>query len=71
MADVALAWSIAQIGITSVIAGGRTAAQAQQNAKGADITLTPDVLKELSAATDAVKDYLGDDADPWAFDRIR
>ena len=71
MADVALAWSLAQPGITSVIAGGRTAAQALQNAKGADITLTPDVLSALSKATDAVKAHLGDDADPWSFGRIR
>ena len=71
MADVALAWSLAQPGITSVIAGGRTAAQALQNAKGADITLSPDVIAELSKATDAVKAHLGDDADPWSFGRIR
>lgn len=71
MADVALAWSLAQPGITSVIAGGRTAAQALQNAKGADITLAPDVLSALNKATEAVKAHLGDDADPWAFGRIR
>lgn len=71
MADVALAWSLAQPGITSVIAGGRTAAQALQNAKGADITLASDVLSALNKATEAVKAHLGDDADPWAFGRIR
>lgn len=71
MADVALAWSLAQPGITSVIAGGRTAAQAVQNAKGADIALSSDVLAELTKATDAVKAHLGDDADPWSFGRIR
>ena len=71
MADVALAWSLAQPGITSVIAGGRTAAQALQNAKGADITLASDVLSALNKATEAVKAHLGDDADPWAFGRLR
>lgn len=71
MADVALAWSLAQPGITSVIAGGRTAAQALQNAKGADITLASAVLSALNKATEAVKAHLGDDADPWAFGRIR
>lgn len=71
MADVALAWSLAQPGITSVIAGGRTAAQALQNAKGADITLASDVLSALNKATETVKAHLGDDADPWAFGRIR
>ena len=71
MADVALAWSLAQPGITSVIAGGRTGAQALQNAKGADIKLSGDIVSRLCKATNSVKEFLGDDADPWAFGRIR
>lgn len=71
MADVALAWSLARPGITSVIAGGRTGAQALQNAKGGSLTLSSDVMEQLCKATDEVKTYIGDDADPWAFDRIR
>ena len=70
MADVALAWLIAQTGITSVLAGGRTAAQVYQNAKAQEVKLPPDVLKALTDATDEVKLFLGDDADPWAWGRI-
>lgn len=71
MADVALAWSIAQSGITSVIAGGRTPEQAMTNAKGGNLELSADVLKALSDATNPVKEFIGDDADPWAFGRIK
>lgn len=71
MADVALAWSIAQDGITSVIAGGRTAQQALTNAKGGNLNLSADVLKALSDATNPVKEFIGDDADPWSFGRIK
>ncbi len=71
MADVALAWSLAQSGITSVIAGGRTAEQAYTNAKGGNLILSPDVISELTAITDGIKSFIGDDADPWSFDRIR
>lgn len=71
MADVALAWSLAQPGITSVIAGGRTPQQALTNAKGGNLELTPDVIKALSDATTPVKEFIGDDVDPWAYGRIK
>lgn len=71
MADVALAWSLAQPGITSVIAGGRTPEQVITNAKGAELKLSDNILKKLTDATEAVKTYIGDDADPWVYGRIR
>ena len=71
MADVALAWSLAQPGITSVLAGGRTPQQALTNARGANLTLSRDVLDALSAATEPVKAFIGDDPDPWSYGRIR
>ena len=71
MTDVALAWSLAQPGITSVLAGGRTPEQALTNAKGASLILSQDVLDALSAATDPVKSFIGDDPDPWSYGRIR
>ena len=71
MADVALAWSLAQPGITSVLAGGRTPAQVLTNAKGASLTLSQEVLDALSAATEPVKAFIGDDPDPWSYGRIR
>ncbi len=71
MADVALAWSLAQPGITSVIAGGRSAEQALTNAKGGNLTLSGDVLDALTKATDDIKAFIGDDADPWSYGRIK
>lgn len=71
MSVVALAWLIAQEGVSSVIAGGRTATQAQQNAKAGTLTLTKDVLKALTDATEELKLWLGDDADPWTDGRIK
>lgn len=71
MADVALAWSLAQPGITSVIAGARTIEQAKTNAKGGNLELSADIISELTKITEPVKAYIGDDADPWAFGRIK
>ena len=71
MANLALAWSAAQPGITGVIAGGRTAEQAIMNARAGNITLAPDVISELSRITDVLKAEFGDVADPWATGRIR
>ena len=71
MADVALAWSISQPGITSVIAGGRTPEQALTNAKGGNLELSKDVIDALSKATNPVKEFIGDDADPWSYGRIK
>ena len=71
MSNVALAWILAQKGISAVIAGGRTAAQALANAKAADLTLSPDVVAALGDATEEVKAFLGNDVDAWSFDRIK
>jgi len=65
MGNVALAWLLARPGVTSVLAGGRNAAQTAENAKAADIELPADVIEQLSAATEAVKAYAGTNADMW------
>ncbi|MCQ2413263.1 MAG: aldo/keto reductase [Clostridia bacterium] len=70
MEDVALAWSLSRPEITSVIAGARTPAQAIANAKAGDLTLAPDVIEALNRATEPIKEFIGDDADPWAYGRI-
>ena len=70
MEDVALAWNLSHPEITSVIAGARTPAQAIANAKGAELKLTGDVIAALNEATDPVKEFIGDDADPWSYGRI-
>jgi len=66
MSCVALAWALAQPGVTSVIAGARSAQQVQNNAKAVDLTLSNDVVDELNHVTDELKQTLGSNADPWA-----
>ena len=51
MAQVALAWVLAQPGITSVIVGASSLAQLDDNLAAADLGLTPDDLAALDAAT--------------------
>jgi aryl-alcohol dehydrogenase-like predicted oxidoreductase len=65
MADVSIAWLLAQPGVTSVIAGMRTREQAERNARAADLELPPEIVAELTAATEGLKDALGGNADMW------
>jgi len=72
MADVALAWLLAQEGVASVLAGGRDAEQARANARAGGLTLPPDAVEALSAATEPLKRKLGPNADMWQSEsRIR
>ncbi len=65
MADIGLAWLIAQPGVTSVIAGARDAAQARGIARAVDLTLSAETLARLSQVTDALKQKLGSNPDMW------
>lgn len=65
MNQVALAWLLAQPGVTSVIAGARNSDQALLNAAAGDLHLDPSILARLSAATERVKAYAGANADLW------
>lgn len=65
MGRVALAWLLAQPAVTSVIVGGRTAAQAVENAAAGDLKLDDETLAELSAATEPVKQRTGANCDMW------
>lgn len=66
MARVALAWLLAQDGVTSVVVGARNASQADINAATADCTLPADVIAELSRASDALKRLFGgSNPDMW------
>lgn len=68
MEQVALAWLLAQPGVTSVIAGARNADQAGQNALAAEVELDVEVLEKLDQATAKVKNYVGVNADAWQHD---
>lgn len=65
MAEMSLAWLLAQPGVTSVIAGARTAGQARSIARAGGMTLAPSTLAALDKATRPLKDALGRNADMW------
>jgi aryl-alcohol dehydrogenase-like predicted oxidoreductase len=68
MANVAMAWLLHQPGVTSIIAGARTPDQMKRNVEAVDLALPADVLAQLNAATDEVKQKLGANADMWQSD---
>ena len=51
VAQVALAWLLAQPGVTSIIIGANKMSQLEDNLKAADIELTDDEVAQLSATT--------------------
>ncbi|MGH9455480.1 MAG: aldo/keto reductase [Terriglobia bacterium] len=57
IARVALAWVLAQPGVTSVIIGANKDAQLEDNLKAAELELTEDQISRLSAATAPPKLY--------------
>ena len=57
VAQVALAWLLAQSVTTSVIIGARRMAQLEDNLKSVDITLTPDELKALNDVSRQAPQY--------------
>jgi len=65
MGRVAVAWLLAQPGVTSAVVGARNAAQAIENAAAAELRLDADVIARLSAVTEPLKRLLGSNADPW------
>ncbi len=65
MSECALAWLIHQPGVSSVLAGARSPAQAIENAKAGDLLLSPDDVAAMSRATEPVKNALGPNPDMW------
>jgi len=65
MADVSLAWVLAQPGIASVLAGARSEEQVRENAKAGDLELDAQALSDLDEATAEVKRIIGSNADMW------
>ena len=66
LAQLSLAWLIAQPQ-TSAIVGARNAEQAVQNAKTAEVNLSPEDLKEIDAIGRTVTDHLDEDPVMWNF----
>jgi len=72
MGELALAWQLAQPGITSALVGGRTPAQVERNARAGNHLLDADLIDRLSEITRPVKELLGPEIDPYAeVSRIR
>jgi aryl-alcohol dehydrogenase-like predicted oxidoreductase len=51
VAQVALAWTIARVGVTSTLIGARSVAQIESNIAAAEIVLTDDQMERLNAAS--------------------
>jgi aryl-alcohol dehydrogenase-like predicted oxidoreductase len=72
MAHLAIAWLLAQEGVTSVIVGGRNPDQVRSNVLAAGLQLPEDAITALSDATESLKKTLGPNADMWqSTSRIR
>jgi aryl-alcohol dehydrogenase-like predicted oxidoreductase len=65
MAEIALAWTIQQPGVASVIAGARTESQLRENVSFLENPLSDDTLAQLNRATEELKQILGTNADMW------
>ena len=65
MGRVALAWLLAQKGVTAAVAGARNAAQAIENVAAAELQLDAGAIARLSTITAPLKQSLGNNADPW------
>jgi aryl-alcohol dehydrogenase-like predicted oxidoreductase len=66
--DVAMAWLLAQPGVSSVLVGIRSPQQAQANAATADLQLDKQALAALDEASKPVKRALGKNPDMWEGD---
>lgn len=65
MADVALAWLLHRPGVTCVLAGARRPEQIRENARAGDLKLSDEIINELNATTDELKEKLGPNPDVW------
>lgn len=65
MGALSIAWLLRQPGVASVVAGARTAAQATENARAAEVALDDEVAAKLSRVTERVKSIIGSNADMW------
>lgn len=65
MATLAIAWILAQPGVTSVLVGGRKVDQLHANLRAAALTLDTTLVQRLNEITDPIKHHLGPNADMW------
>ena len=65
MATVALAWVRQQSGITSLLVGARKPDEVAWNLPAVALTLPDQIIAELAAVTEPIKEKLGTNADMW------
>ena len=65
LANVAIAWVLAQPGVTSVIAGARKPEHMVRNLGALSVELGPDVMTRLDEISQPVKEAMGANADMW------
>lgn len=63
--QLALAWLLRQDGVTVVINGMRRPEQARENALAAELQLSDEVVRQITALTDPIKEKLGPNPDMW------
>jgi aryl-alcohol dehydrogenase-like predicted oxidoreductase len=71
MAQVSLAWLLAQPGVSTVIAGAKTRGQFADNVGAARLQLEEDDLNALGTLSQPLYDFLGDNPDMWGGRRYR
>jgi aryl-alcohol dehydrogenase-like predicted oxidoreductase len=64
VAQLVLAWTLAQPGVTHLLVGARTPQQAVENAAAADISLAPADVSEISQWLAGLGDQLGSASPP-------
>ncbi len=65
MAAVSIAWVRQQQGVTSLLVGARSPEELAQNMVDQDLALSDEVIAELAAITEPVKECLGGNLDMW------
>jgi myo-inositol catabolism protein IolS len=65
MANISLAWLMAQVGVSSVLMSGRTARQVKQNIQSVNLDLPAEIIEKLNRVSEPLKQKLGENADMW------
>jgi len=65
LADLALAWPLHILGIECVIVGATKADQVDKNTDAVNLELSEDLVNELNAATNDLKQAMGPNCDLW------
>lgn len=63
LADLAIAWTLGNKDVACVLAGCRNRAQLEENARAANLRLSPVLARRLTEATEGVRTLLGDSVD--------